>query len=69
MTILGLAESFKTMNQPDPTRLGQTATLFDGLSQEHYKRLTHSSFMSSFCVIKFRINIFDRLETMRFLAT
>jgi len=33
MTILGLAESFKTVNQPDPN-----VTLFDGLFLRKYKR-------------------------------
>ena len=33
MTILGLAESFKTMNRPD-----LSVTLFDGLFLEKYKR-------------------------------
>ena len=32
MTILGLAESFQTMNQPSPT-----VTLFDGLFLGKYK--------------------------------
>ena len=33
MTILGLAESFKTMNRPDPT-----VTLFDALFLGEYKK-------------------------------
>ena len=31
MAILGLVESFKTINRPDPTRPGPTVTLFDDL--------------------------------------
>ena len=31
MTVLGLAESFKTMNRPDPVQLNPTVTLFDRL--------------------------------------
>ena len=33
MTILGVAESFKIMNQPD-----QTVTFFDGLFLKKYKK-------------------------------
>ena len=56
MTVLGLAESFKTMNRPDPA-----VTLFDGLFLEmcmRYKSyiLAQLSFKSSICVIK----IWDR---------
>ena len=52
MTILGLGESFKTVNQPDPT-----VTLYDGLFLGKYKRyrskiLTEPSFKSSICDIK-----------------
>ena len=52
MTILGLAESFKTMNRPDPI-----ITLFDDLYLGKYKRygheiLTQSSFKSSICAIQ-----------------
>ena len=36
MTILGLAESFKTMNRPDPTK--HNLALFDGLFLGKYKR-------------------------------
>ena len=64
MTILGLAESFKTMNRPGPI-----VTLFDGLFLGKYKKqgreiLTQSSFKYAICAI----NI-DSLETMRFSAT
>ena len=43
MTYLGLAESFKTMNRPDParpdpTRPEPTVTLFDGLFLRKYER-------------------------------
>ena len=43
MTILGLAESFKTMNRPDITQpnknwAGPTVTFFDGLYIGKYKR-------------------------------
>ena len=57
MTILGLAESFKTMNRPDTT-----VTLFDGLFFGNYMRqgieiLTQLLlFKSSICAIK----IWDR---------
>ena len=57
MTILGLAESFKTMNRPDPT-----LTLFDGLFLGNYKRQRIEiftqllSFKSPICAIK----IWDR---------
>ena len=52
MAILGLAESFKTMNQFDPT-----VTLFDGLFLRKYRRwgrgmLTQSSFKTSNCAIQ-----------------
>ena len=51
MTILGLAASFKTMNQPGPTWPIPTVTLFDGLLLEKHMRwgrgiLTQSSLMS-----------------------
>ena len=60
MTILGLAESFKTMNRPDPIPF-PTVTLFDGLFLGNYKIwereiLSQSSFKSSICAIK----IWDR---------
>ena len=38
MTILGLAELFKTMNRPDLVGLGLTDTLFDGLFLGKSKR-------------------------------
>ena len=52
MTILGLAESFKTMNRPYPT-----VTIFDGLFLRKYKRqrreiLTQASLKSRICAIK-----------------
>ena len=34
MTILGLAESFKMMSRPDPTRPDPTITLFDAYFSE-----------------------------------
>ena len=37
MTILGLAELFKTMNRPIPTRTHQTITLFDSLYLGKYE--------------------------------
>ena len=37
-TLLGLAESFNTMNRTDPFRTGLTVTLFDGLFLGIYKR-------------------------------
>ena len=61
MTIFGLAESFKTMNQPDPARHYPTVTLLDDLFLRNNKRdrreiLTQSSFKSSICAI----NIWNR---------
>jgi len=52
MTILGPAESFKTMSRPNPT-----VTLFDSLFIAKYKRLgrkilRRSLFISSICAIK-----------------
>ena len=41
MTILGLAESFKTMNRPGPT-----VTLFDGFFLEKYTK--YKSIFSNF---------------------
>ena len=38
MTILGLAESFKTMNQPDPAIPEPTVTFFDSLFIGNHKR-------------------------------
>ena len=38
MTIFGPAESFKTINQPDPTLPDLTVTLFDSLFLGKYKR-------------------------------
>ena len=57
MTILGPAESFKTMNRPDLSQSDLTVTLFDGLFYGKYKRqgreiLTQSSFKSLICAIK-----------------
>ena len=37
MTILGLAESLKTMNRPGSTQAGPTVTLFGGLFLGKYK--------------------------------
>ena len=69
MTILWLAESFKTMNWPDPT-----VTPFDGLFLGKYKyreskfwRNLHLSLQ--FVILKFEIDICDSLETMRFSKT
>ena len=58
MTILRVAELFKTMNRPGPT-----VTPFDSLFLGKYKRygneiLTQSSFNSSICVSKFGFDIF-----------
>ena len=38
LTILGLAELFKTMNRPDSNRPGQTAMPLDGSYFGEYKR-------------------------------
>ena len=70
MTILRIAESFKTMNWIDPT-----IKLFDGLFLGNdIKKGTlkfcynlHSSLQ--FVFSKFGIDIFDSLETIRFSAT
>ena len=65
MTILGLAESFKTMNQPGPT-----GTLFDRLFIEKCRRLgSQYLFKSSICAIKIWNRYFDSLESMNFSAT
>ena len=72
MIILRLPELFKTLNRPGLTRRIPTVTLFDGLFLGKYKRrriLTQSSMKSLIRAIKFGIDIFDSLETMRFLAT
>ena len=63
MTILGLAETLKIMNRPDPT-----ATLFDGIFLE--KNIGRGlKFDIMQCVLsEFGIDIFNSLETMRFLA-
>ena len=57
MTILGLAESPKTINRPDLIRPDPTVTQFDSLFIEKYKRqrrkiLTQSLFLSLICAIK-----------------
>ena len=49
MTILGLAESFETVNQPGLTRPCQTMTLFDYLFLGIF---TQSSLKFSICVMK-----------------
>ena len=59
MTILGLAESFKTKNRPGPARPVPTARLFDGLFLGSYKRkerkiLKQSLFKSSIYAFKIR---------------
>ena len=69
MIFLELAESFKTMNRPD-----STMTLLGGLFLGEYVRYEpeiwkQSLLKSSICVIKIWIDVFDSLETMRFLAT
>ena len=68
MTILGIAESFKTMNLPDPT-----VTLFDGLFLGKYKRWRREILTRICSNIKFVLkiigtDIFDSLKTMRFSA-
>ena len=74
MTISKLAESFKTMNRPDPAGSGLTVTLFEGLCLRKQKRrgvkFWYNLHLSlQFVLLKFGNNIFDNLETMRFLAT
>ena len=73
MTILGLAESFKTVNRPGPTWPGSTLTLFDSLFIGQYKDRNvkfwnnlHSRLR--FLLSIFEIDIFDSLETMRLSA-
>ena len=69
MTILGLAESFKVMNRPDPT-----VTNFDGLflgnmKDRDVKFLHNHHSRLQFVLLKLGIDISDSLETMRFSAT
>ena len=76
MTILGLTESFKTMNQPDqsqpdPARLGRflTAHFSESIKDRDVKFLhkLHSSLQ--FMLSNFWIDFFDSLKTMRSKAT
>ena len=53
MTILGLAESFKTMNRPDPTETLLTAYFSEKIKREGITILTQSSFKS--LIYDFRI--------------
>ena len=67
MTILGQAESFETINRPDPT-----VTLFDGFFLGKYKdtNVKFSYNLDSslqFMLFKFKIYIFHILETSRFI--
>ena len=54
MTILGLTESFKTMNRPDPT-----ATLFDSLFLEKYRRNKLLKSIGEIIVDTIFIQVFD----------
>ena len=44
MTILGQAESFKTMKRPDPIRHGPIVTLVDGLFIGNWKKIETGNF-------------------------
>ena len=65
MIILGLAESFNTMNWPAPASPDPTVTLFDCLFIGKYKRKGREILTQ----LQFEKKIFNSLETMRFLAT
>ena len=59
MTILELAESFETMNRPDPESIKNMDVQFG-----------HNLYSSlQFVLSKFWIDIFDNLETICFSAT
>ena len=60
MIILEIAESFKTMKQPNPTRPDRDA---------HWRSLNYNVYSSQLMVFQFGIDIFDSLEIMRCLAT
>ena len=60
MTISGLAESFKTMNRP-----GLTVTLFDSLFFGKWNFLHNFHSSLQFVLLKFAIDNFNSLETMR----
>ena len=62
MTILGLAESFKMMNRSDLNRPRD-------YEREGCEILTHLHSNLQFMLLKFGIDIFNRLETMHFSAT
>ena len=47
MIILGLAELFKAMNQPNSIRPGRTMMLFDGLFLVKYQRYRHENMTQS----------------------
>ena len=69
MTIFRLAESFKTMNRPARLWPSLTAHFSESIKDKDVK-FYHNLYLSLwFVLLKFRINIFDSLENMDFLAT
>ena len=67
ITILGLAESFKTMNRPDSKR--SLTVYFSESIQDSEIKFWHNFYSSlQFVLFKFGILIFDNLETIRFSA-
>ena len=67
MTILGLAESVKTMNRPDPA---DRTHLFTESINDRDVKFYHNIYSSfQFMISKLRIDNFDRLETIHFSET
>jgi len=71
MVISELAESFKIMNQPDPPRPWRyLTTYFLENIEERSETFQHNIDSSvQFVLYKFRIDIFDSLETLLFSAS
>ena len=72
MTILGLSDSFITMNRLSPTRRDRNAfwlPISENIEDRDvkFKHYLHSSLQ--FVLWKFEIDISDSLETMRFSGT
>ena len=71
MTILGLAESFKTIIRPDPARTWRSLTAYfsESIKDREVKFVLNLHSNLEFVLSKFGIDIFDSLETMRFSET
>ena len=67
MNISGLAESFETMNQPEPTWPWHSLTAY--FLDKDVKSWHKNDLSFKLVELKFGIDIFDSLETMHFLAT